>query len=378
MTHKSYILSLLPIVIILSIGGVFSYINSSHLYTQHQKLWEYRRLTPEILPSPLALRVLAVWHDTSYADALWIGLIQFIWDNIGNGNYLEFTHKILSLIQDLHPRFTRAYELDLLLLPIVSPEDESDSAIAKREKLKIWLADYESIIPRVCDMKKVTQIDSLGFGEELWSREDLKNPCLSWYIPYYMAIRYDADILDRARAIEYYKLASMHDDAPSASRFLGILAYSSDGNYRDGALSFVLMAAEWDDEDPYLCQALSLRLIKDLSARIPWTVNWIDELEREERLLQPPKDSTNPFALAGWNCYESLERGVKQIYLWYITGLTQDIDVTTGKELIDLKILDHIPTVQSQSGFTVSKKNDRWRYILYTPEDISDTGSLSQ
>ena len=59
-----------------------------------------------------------------------------------------------------------------------------------------------------------------------------------------MAARYDTDILDRAKATYYYKIASMHDDAPGAARFLGILAYSSDGNYRDGALSFVLMAAE--------------------------------------------------------------------------------------------------------------------------------------
>ena len=93
-------------------------------------------------------------------------------------------------------------------------------------------------------MSRLSQIDSLGFGEELWSREELKNPCLSGYVPYYMAARYDTDILDRTKATYYYKIASMHDDAPGAARFLGILAYSSDGNYRDGALSFVLMAAE--------------------------------------------------------------------------------------------------------------------------------------
>ena len=56
-------------------------------------------------------------------------------------------------------------------------------------------------------MKKVTGIDGMAFGQELWSRDDLKNPCLSGYILYYMAARYDTDILDKDKAARYYKIA---------------------------------------------------------------------------------------------------------------------------------------------------------------------------
>ncbi|MFZ2256116.1 MAG: hypothetical protein WAW59_00955 [Patescibacteria group bacterium] len=63
-------------------------------------------------------------------------LIQFIGDNIGSGYYLEFTHRILSNIHVLHPRFARAYEVDLLLFPTASPENESERAEDTRKRLK--------------------------------------------------------------------------------------------------------------------------------------------------------------------------------------------------------------------------------------------------
>jgi len=60
---------------------------------------------------------------------------------------------------------------------------------------------------------------------------------------YYIAARYDTDILDKKKAVDYYKIAMMHDNVPPAVRFLGILAFSTDGNYRDGALAFFLLAS---------------------------------------------------------------------------------------------------------------------------------------
>lgn len=362
MKRKVNFASLFSFLLLLGIGGVFSYIHSQVLYNEHEELWDYRRLQPEILPSAESIRILSVGHDTTYASLMWIQLIQFIWDNIGNGKYLEFTHKILSQIQILHPRFARAYELDLLFLPTVSPEDESSYAAKKREILRAWLLDYDMSLAKICDMKKVAVIDSMAFGNELWGREELKNPCLSGYILYYMAARYDTDILDKGKAARYYKIAWMHDDVPGAARFLWIIAYSTKGNYRDGALSFALIASDWYDEEPYICKNLALELTQNLSDRTPWSKTWISELEKKEKQLQVPKDTSNPLASAGWTCYESLNRSIKQIYLWYITEITQGLDVTTWKELIDFKILDHIPTVQSQSGYTMYKKNSIWRY----------------
>jgi hypothetical protein len=91
---------------------------------------------PDIMPSALALQTLAVGHDTTYADVIWMQLIQFIAYNIGNGKYLDFTHTILTRIHELHPRFARAYEIDLLFLPTVSPDSDAPNAGEKREILK--------------------------------------------------------------------------------------------------------------------------------------------------------------------------------------------------------------------------------------------------
>jgi hypothetical protein len=179
---------------------------------------------PDIIPSATALRTLAVGHDTTYADVMWMQLIQFIAYNIGNGKYLDFTHTILTRIQELHPRFARAYEIDLLFLPTVSPENDAPGSSKKRQILQDGLTYYNTLLPRLCDMTRVREIDAMAFGTELWSRRDLYNPCISAQTLYYMAARYDSDILDKKKAARYYKIASMHDDAPPATRFLGILA----------------------------------------------------------------------------------------------------------------------------------------------------------
>lgn len=55
-----------------------------------------------------------------------------------------------------------------------------------------------------------------------WENEELKNPCIDGYIPYYAA--YVADMLgDRKQSYEYYALASANEDAPQAARFLALL-----------------------------------------------------------------------------------------------------------------------------------------------------------
>lgn len=371
MKKKVLISSLILVSSLCAIGGIFSYLSSGKLYMQYQSLWDYRRLHPDIMPPTESLKALSIWHDTTTADIMWIRLIQFIGDNIGNGKYLWFTHSILKQIQVLHPRFARAYEVDLLFLPTVAPENDAEYAQKQREILVNGLSDYEEIIPKVCDMSKVNTILSLGFGEELWSREDIKNPCLSGYIPYYMASRYDTDLLDKKNAVKYYKIASMQDDAPWAAKFLGILAYSSDGNYRDGALSFVLQALSGYDEEPYTCQDLASELVTHLSEKKPWTIEWIENLEKSEQILSLPKSTNNPLAQAGWTCHEYIERWIKQIYLGYITALTEKYpDLTTGKELIEYKLLSHIPTIQSQSWYTVIRKNNTWQYRERLYEEV--------
>jgi len=60
MKKKIPLASILSFLLLIGIGGVFSYIHVWKLYGEHQKLWEYRRLQPDILPSSETLRALSV------------------------------------------------------------------------------------------------------------------------------------------------------------------------------------------------------------------------------------------------------------------------------------------------------------------------------
>ncbi len=359
MKYKKYITSAVLALGIITVGWVFSYLNTGSLYIQYQYLWDYRRLHPDIIPPTTTHRILAVGHDTTYADVMWLRLIQFVGDNIGNGRFLDFTHKILSQVQELHPRFARAYELDLLLLPTVSPENTTSEWERRREILRAGIGDYDERIGRICDMRKVAQISELWFWDELWNREDLRNPCISGDILYYIAARYDTDLLDRKKAVYYYKIASMHDDAPVATKFLWVLAYSSDGNYRDGALTFALMATSGYDNDNHTCQIFSEEIVTHLANKTPWTWEWIDSIyQKSQALTAPPYDP-----LKWTSCYESIERSLKQIYLGYIDELTRDKpDITKGDDLISSGLLPYIPTIRSQIWYTVTKTTGIWKF----------------
>lgn len=60
---------------------VYTY-NTGSLYSEYRELFEYRRLHPDFLPNTNMIRLSNAGHTTTYADILWINLIQYIGDNI--------------------------------------------------------------------------------------------------------------------------------------------------------------------------------------------------------------------------------------------------------------------------------------------------------
>lgn len=105
-------------------GAFFCYfkIETGSSYEEYSKLWDYRRLHPELLPSPENITLSTAGHTHTYADKLWIDLIQYIGDNIGNGKYLTYINPLISTISTLHPHFTRTYTLALLMAPVPNEE----------------------------------------------------------------------------------------------------------------------------------------------------------------------------------------------------------------------------------------------------------------
>jgi hypothetical protein len=80
-------------------------------------------------------------------------------------------------------------------------------------------------------------------------------------------------------AERYYKIASMHDtDVPESTKFLGMLARSSDGNYRDSATTFFLTGQDGYDVSPYICKKISQSIAQDLIKKRKFSPEWIQSL----------------------------------------------------------------------------------------------------
>lgn len=328
-------------------------------YTEYEKLWNYRRLHPEILPTRENIELSAAGHTHTYADTLWIQLIQYIADNIGNDAFADSLTPIIERISELHPRFSAPYNLTLLLAPAPNtdlPHYESDRKQAQKayDLGKIGLT-------KICDTEKLEQIRSSEVGKRLWDRSDLKNPCTDGMVPYYLAA-VASNLGEFSEAAEYYKIASMQSDGPEASRFLSVLMQSEEGNYHDAAIRFFLIAVDGYDEGSCAVEAVSL--IQKYRDRLPENESDILGIEAVEKNLTAPKDTKNPLSQSSTSCYASTNRGIKALYLGYInTKAQKNPTAKTAKDLIQSGTLSSIPTPISLKGFTVIKqKNGIWEY----------------
>lgn len=132
---KSLLLSSLALIIVsLASWGFLSY-GTTRGYSEYQSGWEYRRLHPDMITSPAIVKLFDMGHTTSYASWSWLSLIQYVGDNVGGNRFLDFSHRMLTQITDLHPYFTRPYEIDLILTPLsagenTTPTERANSKIA--------------------------------------------------------------------------------------------------------------------------------------------------------------------------------------------------------------------------------------------------------
>lgn len=176
---------------------------------------------PELQSDPKVVRVFDAGHTTTYADSIWLSMVQYIADNIRNNEYTVFLNPLVETINTLHPHFTKPYILSVLLTPTVNPESinfmTGNIDIGKRA-----LEIGEKGMLKNCDPQKIASIITLGISGKPWEKTELKNSCTTGELPYQTA--YLADQLGaREKAYQYYTIASTHDDAPEASRFLALI-----------------------------------------------------------------------------------------------------------------------------------------------------------
>ena len=108
-------------------------------------------------------------------------------------------------------------------------------------------------------------------------------------LPYYIGFHYANDFEDGEKASYYYKIASMQDDAPSATAFLGPIALARASNPRDAILSFLYIARDGYDAEPFECRKLTNELISDIMSNRVIDQVWVDAIRKREMSLQDPK-----------------------------------------------------------------------------------------
>jgi hypothetical protein len=184
-------------------------------------------------------------------------------------------------------------------------------------------------------------------------------------LPYYTA--YVAERLgEKKKAESYYKIASLNHDAPQVSRFLMLLAQANDGDRISAAEKFLLIGVGGYDESPYTCGMTLRDIIEKFGKKKIVTETDVGFLKEKEKTLTPPKDTKNPLSSSVTGCYESGTRAIKQFYLAYIDEVSQSYpQIATGSGLIASGALSSIPTLESQKGWSVRKKDGIWRYTNY-------------
>ncbi len=350
---------------IMSTIGAFLYVGRANLgdtYVEYQNLFDYRRLHPELLPSPRTIRLTDAGHTNVYADIIWIQLIQYIGDNIGNGKYLEYTEKLVWHIVELHPHFTKAYILGLLLIPSLDPD--SPSYIEGNEKKwSTLLALADTWLHNNCDKSKLDTILSETNYELLWKNMTLRNPCTDGYIAY-NAWFIASTLKENKKAEQYYLIASMQDDAPQAAKVLTILMRAKSGDYLSAAQKFLLIASSGYDESPYICRESAQQLLVSLEKNKTVSTWFLTYIEKITKNIPEYTDLGNPLLNSTTNCRESVYRWAKQLYLEYITTKASWYPlITTGTELVSQNIISHVPKIPWQDDYNVFRKKDgSWVY----------------
>ncbi len=362
-TIQRFIFPICVFLTLIIICWGFFWFGTEKWYREYLSQWEYRRLHPELIPSVTTVKLFDMGHTTSYASLTWLELIQYIGDNVWWNKFLNFSHRMLENITTLHPYFIRAYEIDLILAPTslgenINPEVKKQNKIYSNNAINLWKKGMEIL----CDKSKIEEIRKKSPGEKLWNDESLKNPCASGTLPYYIAfVTYQMGD-KKAESAEYYKIASMNEDAPNASRLLWILALSAEWDYRASALNFALIGSTGYDVEPYACRNLAIDLVDQINKKRILNNEWIKDLVNQKNNLKNNKDPKNIISTASDNCHDMTTRAIETLYLNYTADLAKGTEAKNEDNLIAIGLLKNTETDAIKKWFTTYEKDWIWQY----------------
>lgn len=164
---------------IIFLSGTFFYYEKYDFVHFLENNNQKRQIT-QSLPSKEIIKMISIGHTNSYADFLWLSMIQYIGDNLSKSNYTNFSLKLIDSLTDISPKFITAYEWALLIMPI--PQNNNLTYTEEqKENLIFPLEIAKKGIQNNCDLQKVQYIAQYPISnfEKLLQDEQYQNPCTS-------------------------------------------------------------------------------------------------------------------------------------------------------------------------------------------------------
>lgn len=346
------------VLILLSFLG-FHFFAKTAGWQHYSTVNAQKEMQPDLIPSGKLIRLMSMGHELTYADFVWLSLIQYIGANIYSQNYLNFSTEVITSITEAHPHFAPAYEWALLLFPI--PQNSNlEYSPEEKERLQKPLQLARNGMHTLCDYEKIFTIIKEPLSYALWNNEELKNPCPSGMLPYYIAF-YGGQLGNNYEiAKQYYTIAAMHDDVPEAVRILAVMSNDHKDDPKSTAIKFTLLGVNGFDKEPYQCHAIGEKIIATLDAPTITDAD-ITVLETmEEQMYIPDENDTE---MRGVNsCYEMMERALKYTYITYITEKSRQYPHAT--EASELQNIPLVPVPNMHKDMTLRKKDGVWNYSM--------------
>lgn len=328
------------------------------LYSQTEN--SIRENSPNI-PSKKIIQIASLGHENSYADLLWIGMIQYIGGNLSRGNFEKFSLINIERITEILPTFSTAYEWALWLMPIPQNSEMTYSSEQKKA-LELPLALANTGIKSTCDMGKIWKIFSLKLDNNLWEQTSLKNPCKSGMLPYLIAFYGGQLFWNQELAKSYYKVAWLSNDAPAVSQILAVISSADKTKPREIAKNFYIMAMwSYDSDENLSCNTFSKEAFFRIEKKSLDTEGIIDFWKNFEKLKKPEENAT----IGMQKCYDMAERWLKYTYIDFINNEAKKFpNIEKIENLLDAIGLKTAPTTPSQKNFTFYKnpKTGLWDY----------------
>jgi len=327
-------------------------------YSLYKRINDYERFSLSQVNPDVSLFFLQSQKE-SYADTLWIHLIQFLGQNFSNKDFVREAHGFLEYITKIFPNFSPAYELHLLVTPILHENASSAEKNVTQKSIEYGKKWMELL----CDIQKIQKIKNEPFSPDLWKNESLRNPCPTGLIPYYIWMHALLSLSDGKDAHLYYKIASLNDDAPEASKYLALLALTYSWKPFESAMSSFLVWVSGYDSPPFICQNTVLDILKVIHTPSDITSEFILKISSLEKNMLDTATPSIPESQTATNCVNSFRRWVKALYITYVSEKAKGFpEIQDASILVQKRLIPFVPTIKGQEWYRLLKKWGFWNF----------------